>query len=290
MYSFRHSYKALVAAMFCIIAAQAQEEESLSNKQLKAANNLTFEGNERLTEKDFVAAEAKYRESISINPKAMNSKYNLGNAYYNQESLDEAALSFVKAAKVADTDLERHQPFHNLGNTLMKKKEYAKALEAYKDALRNNPADEETRYNLALAKKLLQDQKEQEKQDNNKDKEKDKQDQDDQNQDQKENKDQGDQEKDDQGDQQKGDDKEDENGDPKEDNKGEKEEQKEGDGDQKKEQPQQPQNQQPPSKSQLSPQQIKNLLEAVQNEEKKSKEKMDAQQVKKAPVKAKKDW
>ena len=279
-------------ALLCFVGVHAQEEEALSKKELNEANNLTFEGNERIAEKDFVSAEAKYRESISMNPKVMSSKYNLGNAYYNQQALDEAVQTFVKAGKTAETDLERHQPLHNLGNTMMLKKDYAKAVEAYKDALRNNPEDDETRYNLALAKKLLENQKEQEKQDKNKDKdkEKDQNDQNDENKDPKENKDKGDQQKDDQGDQQKGDDKEDENGDPKEDQGGEKEEQKKGDGDKKKEQPQQPNEQQPPRKSELSPQQIKNLLEAVQNEEKKSKEKMDAQKVKKVQVKAKKDW
>lgn len=277
-------------ALCCLIGVQAQEREELPKKQLKEANNLTFEGNKRIVENDFVSAEAKYRESISTNPNSMNSKFNLGNAYYGQQALDEAAMSFVKSGKAAENELGRHQSLHNLGNTMMLKKEYQKAVEAYKDALRNNPTDDETRYNLALAKKLLEDQKQQEKQDQNKDKEKDKQDQNDQNQDKKENEDQGDQQKDDQGQEQKGDDKEDENGDPKEDEGGEKEEQKKGDGDQKKEQPQQPQNQQPPRKSQLSPEQIKNLLEAVQNEEKKSKEKMDAQKVKKVPLKKKKDW
>ncbi len=272
------------------MGVSAQEQDPISKKLQKEANKLTYEGNERIAENDFVSAEAKYRESISMNPKALSSKFNLGNAYYNQQALDEAVLTYVKSSKAAATELERHQSLHNLGNTMMLKKDYAKAVEAYKDALRNNPTDDETRYNLALAKKLLENQKEQEKQDQNKDKEQDKQDQNDQNQDKKENEDKGDGQKDDQGQQQKGDDKEDENGDPKEDEGGEKEEQKKGDGDQKKEQPQQPQNQQTPRKSQLSPQQIKNLLEAVQNEEKKSKDKMDAQKVKKVPVKKKKDW
>jgi hypothetical protein len=34
----------------------------------------------------------------------------------------------------------------------MKEKIIRKAVEAYKDALRNKPSDEETRYNYALAK------------------------------------------------------------------------------------------------------------------------------------------
>jgi predicted Zn-dependent protease len=51
---------------------------------------------------------------------------------------------------------------HNLGNTRMKKKDYSGAIEAYKDALRNNPNDQETQYNLSEAirqKKQQEDKK-----------------------------------------------------------------------------------------------------------------------------------
>ena len=87
-----------------------------------------------------------------------------------------------KPKKFADNSTSKHQAFHNMGNVFMKQKDYAKAVETYKNALRNNPQDEETRYNYALAKELLE--KEQQQQDN---KEQDQQDQ--KNQDNQENKD-----------------------------------------------------------------------------------------------------
>jgi cytochrome c-type biogenesis protein CcmH/NrfG len=46
----------------------------------------------------------------------------------------------------------KHRAFHNLGNVLWMKR-ITQAVEAYKNALRNDPSDEETRYNYALAKK-----------------------------------------------------------------------------------------------------------------------------------------
>ena len=51
--------------------------------------------------------------------------------------------------------------YHNVGNIGMQSKEYAKSVEAYKQSLRLNPKDDETRYNLALAQKLLHDQQQQ---------------------------------------------------------------------------------------------------------------------------------
>ncbi len=260
------------------------QEKPISPKEIRKANNLTWEGNQEMRVDNFVDAEAKYRTAISANETESTPKYNLGNTYFKQKSYEEALRSYVRAASSTESEVDKHSAFHNLGNVMMEKKDYAKAVEAYKNALRNDPTDDESRYNLALAKKKLEQQKQDE--EKNKDKSQDKEDQDKDKQD-----DKGDQKKDDGGDQQKGDDKKDENGDPKDE--GEKEENKKGDqGDQKKETPQKPKDnkQPPPRKSQLSPQQIKNLLEAMQNEERKSKEKMDAKKVKGVPVKTKKDW
>ena len=60
--------------------------------------------------------------------------------------------------------LEKENPkkmsaaWHNIGNSLLQKKELEKSMEAYKMALRMNPEDEETRYNLAVVQKMIQDQ------------------------------------------------------------------------------------------------------------------------------------
>jgi len=125
-------------------------------------------GNEQFASNKFVDAEANYRVSASkFNKKAIAS-YNLGNAIYKQKQNGEAKLAFEKAAKKAGLYSEKHNAYHNMGNALMNEKKYDEALEAYKNALRNNPNDEETRYNYALAK-----QKDKENPNKNKDKKKD---------------------------------------------------------------------------------------------------------------------
>lgn len=170
----------------------------------------------------------------------------------------------------------------------MKNKEYEKAVETYKEALRNDPTDEETRYNLALAKEMLKkDQQENKDQKDNKDQKEENKD-DNKNQD---NKEEGDKDKDEKGENQD---------DPKDPNKNGEDNKnpKEGEGDKKdqgnegdkKDEKSKEGEGQKPRPSQLSAQQIKNLLEAMSNEDKKVQEKINAKKVKGTPVKTEKDW
>lgn len=262
--------------------AYGQEENPGQEKALADSRNMTWEANKDLEEDQFVTAEAKYRKAISKSNENIAAPYNLGNAYYTNESYTEAFGRFKEAGEIATEKSSKHRAYHNMGNVYMKNKEYEKAVEAYKEALRNDPTDEETRYNLALAKEMLK--KQQQDQKNNKDEDNKDQDQKDQgdkeNEDKEQNQDQDQKDQGEEGDQ----------GDT------EKEENKQGEGDEKQEQQNQSQPQedgapqQPPRPNQLSPQQIQNLLEAMQNEERKVQEKLDANKIKGAPTKSKKDW
>ena len=271
------------------------QRSAVDPKKAIDAQNLTYWANESVAKDHFVKAETQYRKAIGTDPNNPIAAFNLGSTFYNNESYSEALSPLNKAATVVEDEAQKHAIFHNMGNVFMKSKAYEKAVEAYKEALRNDPTDHETRYNLALAKEMLkkeQQEKEQEQKDQNQ-KDDSKKDQD---QDKKDKQDQeGDQKKDQEGNPDQGEgDKKDDNGDPKDPGEQEKEEQKKGEGDRKKETEQKPkekeESQAPPRKSQLSPQQIQNLLEAMQNAEKKSQEKLDAKKVKGVPVKTKKDW
>lgn len=187
-----------------------------------------------------------------------------------------------QAAKIAESKEDKHKIFHNLGNSFMEQKKYQEAVNAYKDALRNNPKDEETRYNYALAKKMLEE--EQKDGGGGDDENEDQQDQDQQDQDQGG---EGDQE---QEDNQSGEDQEDSEGDPQDESgqpedEGGEEENKQDQGEGEPE-PQQPQ----PQPGQLSPEQIKSLLEAMNNEEKKVQDKINAEKAKGSSTRNEKDW
>jgi tetratricopeptide (TPR) repeat protein len=113
--------------------------------------------------------------------------YNLGNTLMQQNKLQEAMEQFVAATKMEKDKGNLAQIYHNMGVIFQSGKDYAKAVEAYKESLRNNPKDNETRYNLALAQKMLKDQEQnQQNQDQNQDKKEQEKEQDKDKQDQKE--------------------------------------------------------------------------------------------------------
>ena len=259
-----------------IIAQEANKEKQ---KVLKESKEFLSEASYEMENNNFSLAEAAYREAIATNPEEDTGKYNLGIAYYDKEMNDVAISRFKQAAVVADTKSDKHKVFHNLGNTFMNEKLYKEAVESYKNALRNNPKDEETRYNYALAKELLEEQEKNGGGDDNKENQEDKQEKE-----KKENQDNENNKKDK------------EDGDQKnEQNKGEEEQdKKEGNENEDKRKPEEPKDkkqQQPPTEpGKLSPQQVKNLLEAMNNEEKKVQEKINAKKQKGTKVKPEKDW
>ena len=232
-------------------AASAQEKD----KTLPKANK-------EYSENKFVEAEANYRISNSKFSRRTAPPYNLGNAIYRQNQIAEAKFAYAKAIEITKSRPQKHRVYHNLGNVFMKEKNYSAAVEAYKNALRNNPTDEETRYNFALAKQKLKENPP--KGDDKKDKKDDKK---------KDDKDKKDQEKD----KDKKDDKKDGDKDKKDD-KG-KNENKPGE-----------QGQPKPMPGGISKQRLENLLDAVNNEEKKIQDKVNAQKAKGKPVQTEKDW
>ena len=123
-------------------------------------------GNALFKDEKYTESEIAYRKSLDVNSKSIEGIFNLGNALYKQEKHQEAAKQYDLLANQIERMLEENpenakrisEIFHNMGNVGMNEKDYAKSIEAYKMALRMNPSDNETRYNLALAQKLLQDQ------------------------------------------------------------------------------------------------------------------------------------
>ena len=272
--------KILIGLLYCSF--------SLSFAQEGKVTNHIYEGNEEAQNEAYIKAEKSYRKALSLAPEKVTALYNLGNTHFLDKKYDEASQRFFQTQKFASSKEDKHRAFHNMGNVYMQKKEYQKAVEAYKNGLRNNPTDEETRYNYALAKELLENEKppEEQEEDDKKDQkdqqDKDQEDEKDQDEDKegdKENKDEQDQDKEgDEGDQSN------DEGEPK--NEGDqKKDQKPNEGENKPEE-----KKQPPRQGQLSPQQVQSLLEAMNNQEKKVQDKVNAKKVKGVPVRGKKDW
>ena len=152
-------------------------------------------GNKLYNDSLFVKAEVEYRKALEANPKSAVAMYNLGNSLLMQQKAKEAMEQYEAASKIEKNKTKLAKIYHNAGVILQAGKQYAQCIEAYKNSLRNNPTDHETRYNLALAQKMLKDQQNNQNQDQQKDQngendkqDKDKQDKEDQNKQQEQNK------------------------------------------------------------------------------------------------------
>lgn len=219
----KQGFLTLASCFLCLV--------SLAQKEKK----FIFEGNKQYAAGNYSEAEKSYARALIKNKDSYKATFNLGNAYYQQGKYEEAAQQFQLLTHRATSKDSLAKAYHNLGNALMQLKKYQEGANAYKNALKNNPNDEDTRYNLAYAQQMLKQQQQQNK--DNKDKKDDK-----------DNKDQKDEEnKDDKDKEKKEQDKKDqEEKDKKDENK---EEEK-------------------PKKEEISKEDAQRLLDALQNDEK----------------------
>lgn len=219
-------------------------------------------GNKLYADSLFVKAEVEYRRALDVNPQSMEAMYNLGNSLLAQQKAEEAMKQYQAAASlipaggrniaVADEDkMKLAQIYHNMGVLLQSSQQLDACIEAYKSALRNNPRDHETRYNLTLAMKQRQ-QQQQEQQQN----------QDQQNQDQQ-----------------------------KEEEKQEQEQQEQQNQQEQEQQEQQEQQQQQPQEQQdMSKENAEQMLNAIMQDEKEIQEKVQKAMQEVQPRRFEKDW
>ena len=118
-------------------------------------------GNKLYKDSTFVKAEVDYRKALELEPKSTDAIYNLGNSLLMQQKAKEAMEQYEAASRLEKDKVKLAQIYHNMGVILQSSKQLPQCIEAYKEALRNNPKDNETRYNLALAQKQLKDQQQQ---------------------------------------------------------------------------------------------------------------------------------
>ena len=126
------------------------------------------EGNKLYKEKKYNDAEVEYRKSLALEKKNHKAIFNLADALYKQEQYDSAAAKFSAIANQNIDQETTAKSYHNLGNSLLKNKNYKESIDAYKQSLRINPKDMDTKYNLEYARKMLIAQQQQ--QDNKDDK------------------------------------------------------------------------------------------------------------------------
>ncbi|MDR2038424.1 MAG: tetratricopeptide repeat protein [Bacteroidales bacterium] len=255
---------------FVVISVWAQTEDTLQlkangktpdyRKEMRAGNKLYEAGQS-------VDAETAYRKALIADEKSHQAAFNLGDALYRQQKYDEAGKQFEIAAAEMTDKKDKSRAYHNLGNSLLQQQKLKESIDAYKQALRNDPKDMDTKYNLSYAMNLLK-QQEQQNQDDQKDQnqDKDKQDQ---------NKDQQDQQKDQQ-----------------DQDKDEQDQQDQKNQDQQKDQQQQDQqkNEQGQKEQQISPEDAQRMLDAIAQEEKELQEKLQKKERAGHRGKIEKNW
>ena len=116
-------------------------------------------GNKHFYKQQYDKAEVQYRKAVSNNPSNPQALYNLGCALMMQNKDSAAIVQYQKATKVEKNKLRLASVYHNIGVICQNHKMYGDAIKAYEQSLRNNPKDNETRYNLALCKKMQKDNK-----------------------------------------------------------------------------------------------------------------------------------
>lgn len=141
----------MLGLMFVSVAVYGQKTE----------RDYLRSGNKLYKDSTFVKAEVDYRKALELEPKSTDAMYNLGNSLLMQQKAKEAMEQYEAASRIEKDKNKLAQIYHNMGVILQSSKQLPQCIEAYKQALRNNPKDDETRYNLALAQKQLKDQQQQ---------------------------------------------------------------------------------------------------------------------------------
>ncbi|MBQ8769805.1 MAG: tetratricopeptide repeat protein [Bacteroides sp.] len=155
--------------------------------QQKTDRDYLRSGNKLYNDSLFIKAEVDYRKALEVNPKSTDAMFNLANALLMQQKAKEAMEQYQSVSKIEKDKEKLAQIYHNMGVILQSSKQLPQCIEAYKESLRNNPKDDETRYNLALAQKQLKDQQQdQQNQDQQQQQQEQKEDKQEQNKDQQE--------------------------------------------------------------------------------------------------------
>jgi len=145
--------KSIIVVLFTVFAFQGFAQQWVDT--LKVARTA-------YKNKEYDKANRYYRSAQNLAPKDVDLSEEIAQSTYRSRDFDNAEKVYQQAASEKKDKLEKAKMQHNLGNTRMKKKDYSGAIEAYKDALRNNPNDQETQYNLSEAirqKKQQEDKK-----------------------------------------------------------------------------------------------------------------------------------
>lgn len=175
-----------LATMTLPSCGKSDEPAQPEAQSTKAERNLIREGNSLFADENYADAEIAYSKALQANPASAPAAYNMGLAIAKQAAegdttglAQRADSLFNHAAQLTHDKKLKSMAYYNMGNLSYNAQQYERAIQAYQNALRNVPTDDDARYNLRMAQLKLQEQQQQQQ---NQDKNQQNQNQDQQNQ------------------------------------------------------------------------------------------------------------
>ena len=208
-------------------------------------------GNRDFKKENFREADIDYRKALVKDSLSVAANYNLANNLYRQKDMEQAKATLERIGEIAPEMEQASDYYYNLGDVAIAQQDWQGAVDAFEKSLLRNPGDMDAKENYIYAKKMLQNQQNQQQQNQ------DQQDQNDQNNDQNQDQNQNNDQNNDQND--KNDDKKDQD------------DQKRDQNQDNQQKPQQNQGQQP----KITPQAAQQMLQAIQAKEKETQEKVN---------------
>ena len=135
-------------ALIFILVLASVNAAMAQKKQVRKGNRL-------YQEKQYAEAAGAYQQALRRNPGFTPGLFNLGNALIQQKNYDAARKVLGAAAKNSREPAVKADANYNVGNTYMQEQKWQEAVDSYKQALRNNPSDEDAKYNLSYAMAML---------------------------------------------------------------------------------------------------------------------------------------
>lgn len=154
----------LISAVFLVSGVNAQQERKLIRQ-----------GNSSYHDQKFTDAEESYRKALEIKPQSTEANYNVGNVLYKQKKYLDAAAKYSSVLNSVKDKKEQANIYYNLGNSYLMANKLDESIKAYKQSLKLNPEDRETKFNLAYAQRMLLQQQQQQNKQNDKNNKDDKQ-------------------------------------------------------------------------------------------------------------------
>ena len=115
------------------------------------------QGNRRFSREDYKEAELSYRKALVKDSLSAAARYNLASALYRQENFD-GAREIMGSFDGQEVSADVH---YNTGDIALQLKDYAAAVEAFRQSLLKNPGDLDAKENYVYAKKMLENQQNQ---------------------------------------------------------------------------------------------------------------------------------